>query len=262
MGYCKFIQHHLFLKVVRDLALYFFARIVYATYMQTTTPFLRLIIAVALLIGIVIFPKLTKSPTCANSISCIKNLTGTYEKTTKGVFLGKAVYVPQPTNNETNNKTFVASVLGTASGDSKHIYVDLATQTLTAKEGDKEVLQFPVSTGKWGRTPTGDFRIWIKLRYTRMSGGEGADYYDLPNVPYVMFFYNKDVAKSMGYSLHGAYWHNNFGHTMSHGCVNIRPEDAEKLYNWAEPPTDGKITYAKPDNEGTLVTISGTPKTD
>lgn len=216
----------------------------------------------AILIGTTIFPfiKSNISPPCANSISCIKNLTGKYEPETKGVFLGKTIDLPGIALKEAAQT--ISSILGTASGDKKHIYVDLTTQTLTAYEENRQVLQVPVSTGKWGRTPTGNFRIWIKLRYTRMSGGQGADYYDLPNVPYVMFFYNNEVTKSRGYSLHGAYWHNNFGHTMSHGCVNIRPEDAEKLYNWADPPTNGNITYTSKDNEGTLITISGTPSTD
>ncbi|HBY74041.1 MAG TPA: hypothetical protein DEG44_05150, partial [Candidatus Kerfeldbacteria bacterium] len=29
------------------------------------------------------------------------------------------------------------------------------------------------------------------------------------------------------------YWHNNFGHRMSHGCVNINATNSEWLYNWA-----------------------------
>jgi lipoprotein-anchoring transpeptidase ErfK/SrfK len=41
-----------------------------------------------------------------------------------------------------------------------------------------------------------------------------------------MFFYS-------GYSMHGCYWHNNFGQPMSHGCVNMRMSDAQWLYNWA-----------------------------
>lgn len=197
-----------------------------------------------------------KAP-CANSISCVKNLSGKFEENAGNtVFLGRVIKAPQ----------FLAqveehAVLGqiTTSNAVKHIYVDLSKQTLYAYEDQKLALSFPVSTGKWGKTPTGDFKTWIKLRYTRMSGGEGADYYDLPNVPYVMFFANNEVAASRGYSLHGAYWHNNFGHPMSHGCVNISPANAEKLYNWANPPTNGNITYASNDSPGTLVTIYGEP---
>ncbi len=90
-----------------------------------------------------------------------------------------------------------------------------------------------------------------------MTGGEGEEYYDLPNVPYVMFFYNDDVDKSEGFSLHGAYWHNNFGHPMSHGCVNMRIVDAKALYDWVDPPTTGLTTYADMLHPGTKITIVG-----
>ncbi len=92
-----------------------------------------------------------------------------------------------------------------------------------------------------------------------MTGGEGADYYDLPNVPFVMFFGNDQVPDGAGFSLHGAYWHDNFGHPMSHGCVNMRQIDAETLYNWVDPTTDGLVTLATDANSGTKVTIFGTP---
>ena len=73
-------------------------------------------------------------------------------------------------------------------------------------------------------TPTvaGQFRIQTKLVSTRMRGPG----YDLPNVPYTMYFYR-------GYAIHGTYWHNNFGHPMSHGCVNLRTADAAWLFDWA-----------------------------
>ncbi len=137
----------------------------------------------------------------------------------------------------------------------KRIYVNLETQTLTAYQGDTKFMEAKVSTGKWNRTPKGEYTIWIKLRSTRMSGGSGADYYNLPNVPYVMFFYNAQVPKISGYSLHGAYWHNNFGHAMSHGCINMREVDVKKLYDWASPTTIGTTTYSTLTDPGTKVTI-------
>lgn len=191
---------------------------------------------------------------CANSISCIKDLSGRYDPNPgKSIFLGQVINPPQELAQAQEN-----SVLGETTGANKHIYVDLSQQHLYAYEGDKIAFDFPISSGKWRPTPTGDFKIWIKLRYTRMTGGEGADFYDLPNVPYVMFFYNSDVPQAAGFSLHGAYWHNNFGHPMSHGCVNISPLNAEKLYNWASPTATGNSTYATSEDPGTIVTIYGT----
>lgn len=194
------------------------------------------------------------SLTCANSISCINDLTGVFDETApEGVFLGRKISPPR----------FLAalppslSVLG-ATTEKKRIEVDLSTQHLYAYEGDRLVYSFPVSTGKWGRTPTGTFSIWIKLKATRMTGGQGSDFYDLPNVPYTMFYYNNEVPKSMGFSIHGAYWHNNFGYPMSHGCVNMRTEDVAKLYQWADPVATSNTTYASKDSPGTQVIVYGT----
>jgi hypothetical protein len=191
---------------------------------------------------------------CANSISCIKDLSGNYQPQKQSVFMGRVVTAPSYVAENIVQKT----VLGDATGE-KHIFVNITKQELHAYQGEKLVISFPISSGKWRPTPTGDFRIWIKLRNAHMEGGEGADYYNLYNVPYTMFYYNDKVPKSFGFSLHGAYWHNNFGYPMSHGCVNIRPEDAQKLYDFADPQTEGNTTYATNDNPGTLVTIYEEP---
>lgn len=146
------------------------------------------------------------------------------------------------------------------SGGAKRIEIDLTNQRLYAYEGDKQIFNFLVSTGKWGRTPTGTFRIWTKLRLTRMTGGSKdlGTFYDLPNVPYVMFFDNQYISKAQGYSIHGTYWHNNFGHPMSHGCINMRPDEAKLLYFWANPNLEGKDSiYATNNNPGTEVVIFG-----
>ena len=113
------------------------------------------------------------------------------------------------------------------------IDVDLSQQRVYAYAGDTVVNSFVVSTGTW-QTPTvtGEFKIWIKLRYTDMSG---PGYY-LPDVPYTMYFYK-------GYGLHGTYWHNNFGTPMSHGCVNLSIPDAEWLYNFSSVGTVVNVHY-------------------
>jgi len=192
---------------------------------------------------------------CANTISCTESFKLKIENNAIGMFQNKKVIPPKI--DLTSDMTKLA-VLGTATGSGeKHIYVDLTKQKLTAYQGSVLYMEADVSTGKWHPTPTGDFRIWIKNRATRMAGGEGADAYDLPNVPFVMFFYNNEVPQATGFSLHGAYWHNNFGHPMSHGCVNMRITDAEKLYNWADPATTGYTTYTDSEHLGTKVTIFG-----
>lgn len=124
-------------------------------------------------------------------------------------------------------------VLGqTSDTGAKWIEVDISDQKLYMKEGASTVGNFAVSTGKWYPTPQGEWKIWTKLRYTRMRGGSRAlgTFYDLPNVPYTMYYYK-------GYGIHGAYWHNNFGQPMSHGCVNMKPEEAGIVFNWAQVGT-------------------------
>jgi lipoprotein-anchoring transpeptidase ErfK/SrfK len=199
----------------------------------------------------------TMGPFCANSISCIKNLTGNKEATSKGEFNGKLVTAPEV--NDKLAKESTNNVLGDSTPDQKHIYVDLSAQRLYAYDGNTKVYDFPVSTGKWNKTPTGDFRIWVWLRYTRMAGGSQAlgTYYNLPNVPYTMYYSNASVPKSAGYSIHGAYWHNNFGHPMSHGCINMKIEDAGKIYYWTNPSA-GNTSYPTAANPGTLITVYGT----
>ncbi|HAZ29820.1 TPA: hypothetical protein DCY43_03725 [candidate division WWE3 bacterium] len=153
-----------------------------------------------------------------------------------------------------------ASVLGKDSSK-KRIEVDLTKQKLYAYKGNKKVYSFLVSTGKWGLTPTGNFRIWNKLKYTLMAGGSVSlgTYYYLPNVPYTMFFYGDNAAKSMGFGIHGTYWHDNFGHPMSHGCVNMKTEEAALLFDWADPalPENANSIVASEDNLGTEVIIYG-----
>ena len=193
------------------------------------------LLLLALALGGIITFRLTKKPVCANSLSCQESLTERIENDQAGIFNGREVTPPKI---DLAAAEPVDKILGEsdATGE-KHIYVDLSNQTLTAYQGDTLFLKTLVSTGKWNKTPTGEFTIWTKFRATKMSGGSGNDYYYLPNVPYVMFFSGSGVSAATGFSLHGTYWHNNFGHPMSHGCVNMRTADAEKIYYWADAET-------------------------
>jgi hypothetical protein len=172
-----------------------------------------------------------------------------------GEFEGKIVEVPSDVLALDTPSS--RRVLGAKSGD-KRIEVSLSEQKLRAWEGDTLFLETPVSTGlKWWPTPKGEFRIWIKLRATKMEGGSGRYYYNLPNVPYVMFFENEQIPRWKGYGIHGAYWHNDFGTPRSHGCVNLPVDIARKLYYWAEPvlPEGKNSILANDENPGTRIII-------
>lgn len=103
------------------------------------------------------------------------------------------------------------------------IEVIVSQRRLIAREGNKVVYSSIVSVGK-PSTPTirGTFRIYAKLRSTRMSGPG----YNLPNVPHTMYFRG-------GYAIHGAYWVKRFGTAISRGCVNVNLRDAAWLFKWA-----------------------------
>lgn len=136
--------------------------------------------------------------------------------------------------------------------EAKWIRVDLSEQRVVAYEYDRPVRGFVISSGL-ARTPTvtGEFRIMMKVPAQTMSGGEGAYYYNLPNVKWVQYFYAE-------YAFHGTYWHNDFGTPKSHGCINMTNADAKWLFDWAGPAWDGKTTWyrASRANPGTLVIVT------
>jgi lipoprotein-anchoring transpeptidase ErfK/SrfK len=180
------------------------------------------------------------------------NFSGEFENELKvAYFEGQALDVP-------GFREETPHVLGVAADGERYIEVDLSEQKLKAWDAGSLFLESPVSTGlPWWPTPQGEFRIWVKLRYTRMEGGEGRYYYNLPNVPFVMYFGNDQVPNWRGYGLHGAYWHNAFGTQRSHGCVNLPIPAAEQLYYWTTPSLpDGKSSiYASNENPGTRIII-------
>jgi LysM repeat protein len=105
----------------------------------------------------------------------------------------------------------------------RKIVIDLSEKQLTAYQGDVIVLQSIVSTGK-DATPTlvGEFETFLKYDSQYMFG----DDYDLPGVPWVMYYYDE-------FAIHGAYWHANFGTPTSHGCTNMTIAESKALYSWA-----------------------------
>jgi lipoprotein-anchoring transpeptidase ErfK/SrfK len=138
------------------------------------------------------------------------------------------------------------------------IDVELASQTLVAWEGERPVFATLVSTGK-GRqgsasaTPKGVHRIWVKLLSSNMDNLEDENanrWYRMENVPWVQYF-------SKGVGLHGAFWHRSFGHVRSHGCVNLAPLDAQRLFHFTGPRLPAGWTAVLPEASapGTLVRV-------
>jgi hypothetical protein len=136
--------------------------------------------------------------------------------------------------------------------EKKRIYVDLATQTVTAFEGENPVLVTRCSSGaKGSETPSGEFRTYHKGPSIHMTNqGDGTENtYHLPGVPWVSFFTGTGVA------FHGTYWHNDYGRPRSRGCVNLRPVDAKFIYRWSRPEVPTGTSYLSRPGEGTLVQV-------
>jgi lipoprotein-anchoring transpeptidase ErfK/SrfK len=136
--------------------------------------------------------------------------------------------------------------------------VELQAQILTAYVGDRAGVSTLVSSGRGQEgsdlaTPKGVHRIWVKLHNSDMDNLENLEAnenYAIQAVPWVMYF-------QKGYGLHGTFWHRAFGRVQSHGCVNLSPADAERLFDFASPRLPSGWTAALPTvyEQGSLVRV-------
>lgn len=142
----------------------------------------------------------------------------------------------------------------------KRIEVSLAAQSLVAYEDRRPVLETKISSGIPNSTPgpngiptaTPDGRFFIDKKMPNRHMGDGnitsdLEAYELPGVPWVSFFH------PTGVGFHGTYWHNDFGRPRSHGCVNMRTDEAKWLYRWTMPEVDSSTTLRI--GRGTQVTV-------
>jgi lipoprotein-anchoring transpeptidase ErfK/SrfK len=123
-----------------------------------------------------------------------------------------------------SSESIAVQVESLRQSEQRWIQIDLSSQRLFAWEGGTPVHAVIVSTGK-PETPTrtGVFEIQSMHPLARMQGAD----YDVPDVPWTMYY-------DGGYAIHGAYWHDDFGTPVSHGCVNVAVDHAEWLFNWAD----------------------------
>lgn len=110
------------------------------------------------------------------------------------------------------------------------IDVDLGEQVVVAYVNDQPVYATLTSSGKDpNNTPRGNYPIWGKASAITMKSQQYDDSpYYVNRVPWVLFFQAHNA-------LHGAYWHDRFGVTKSHGCANLSPRDARYLFEWLDP---------------------------
>ena len=145
----------------------------------------------------------------------------------------------------------------------KRIFADTTYQTLSCYEGNREVFYCRIASGikidpATGEasdklaTPVGDLYTGWKIISKNMTAGDTQSGYSTPAVPWCTFVSGEGVA------IHGAFWHNGFGEARSHGCINVRPEDAKWIFRWTTPyisldQSEQRMTW--PDH-GTVVTVT------
>ncbi|MBN1890399.1 MAG: L,D-transpeptidase [Thermoflexales bacterium] len=143
----------------------------------------------------------------------------------------------------------------------KLIEVSLSYQMLYAYESGRLVFSARCATGTSFRvsglgllnyhTPRGQHQVIRKRPSRHMSGVPGrSDFYDLPGVPFCTYFTGSGVA------IHGTYWHNDFGHPRSHGCVNVLAEEAQWVYRWVQPPAAYTDVVLEVREGGTQVIVT------
>jgi lipoprotein-anchoring transpeptidase ErfK/SrfK len=152
--------------------------------------------------------------------------------------------------------------------------VSIENQTLVLWEGDKPIYATLVSTGQDGMgdpktsksTPRGTFRIKSKHATATMDSNEhaaeaprhdesgrplrrGEGLFELRDVPYVAYF-------EAGYALHAVYWHDAFGVARSHGCVNLAPIDAQRVFQFIGPELPAQWHGVNVDDrEGSTIVV-------
>lgn len=146
-----------------------------------------------------------------------------------------------------------------AASTPKWIDISILGQTMVLYEGTKPVYVTAISTGRDGlgdpkttfSTVRGTFKIREKHVTTTMDSHEVGNKFELNDVPWVEYF-------EKGYALHAAPWHDAYGNPRSHGCINLSPIDARRVFMWTDPPLPENwhgVWASESTGEGTVVHI-------
>lgn len=169
---------------------------------------------------------------------------------------------------------------GAAERGEKWIDIAIVDEVLVMWEGKKPVFATLVSAGQDGvkdpKTTKSTIRGFFRLKSKHITAtmdssersaqsggappdpnaGEAAEAddkhdssFELRDVPYVQYFHE-------GYALHAAYWHDRFGIPRSHGCINLAPIDALRVFRFTDPPVpEGWHGIQIEPNQGTVVIV-------
>ena len=139
------------------------------------------------------------------------------------------------------------------------LVVDRDASTLTVVRAGRPEMVTYVSLGEAGmETPNGTHGTIGKYLADDMSSAnvdDGDAYagepYDLPNVPFTQYY------KEGGYAIHGTYWHDVFGTSESHGCINLTWGDAAYLFGLTSPSLarGSEVQWTEPENATPVVIV-------
>lgn len=114
--------------------------------------------------------------------------------------------------------------------------VNLKEQNLVVYENCQAIFATLISSAKSPSiTPEGTFAVFYREQLLPLFSNDNvvAEPFYLQDVPWLLFFHEN-------WAIHGTYWHDHFGESWSHGCINISPYDARWLYQWAK---DGDMIW-------------------
>ncbi len=120
----------------------------------------------------------------------------------------------------------------------KYILVDISEERMYIYRDGILANTFLTSTAKAPfQTPLGIHHILAKkpvVDYTWVYGVGDPRNYHLPNTPWNLMI-------EPHIYIHDAWWHNNFGHPMSHGCINLNLVNSKWVYDFADVGTPVEV---------------------
>jgi len=120
------------------------------------------------------------------------------------------------------------------------IYVDKSDFTLSATIDDRIFLEFPIGTGRNNATPVGTFVVQTRQKDPTWwrPGASPIPAGDERNILGVRWLGFEDTPQHVGFGIHGTKDPSSLGKESSAGCIRMRNEDIELLYDFVRFGTD------------------------
>ena len=118
------------------------------------------------------------------------------------------------------------------------LLVDKSDYTLTILLNGHYIKQYPVGIGKSDKTPVGVFTVDNKLVHPTWYAPDGVYPYGHPkNVLGTRWIGFEDKNDLYGYGIHGTANPDSIGKDMSNGCIRMKNENVEELFDFVKSKT-------------------------